>query len=143
VAAELAQLHAENARLLKMLDLNPRQAAPPAPAQAGLFEAPPGPVNSDSTNSAKVAFFHALFAARIDIYAKPFRNQRTGKKGWSPTVRSGWHSRDRRDYLLLTLDVVAAYLRGETHIGVHRFWMGTAAGGLRPISMGRTRLSGR
>jgi hypothetical protein len=46
VAAELARLRAENARLLKMLDLSPRQAAPPGPAQAGFFEAPPGPVNN-------------------------------------------------------------------------------------------------
>ena len=35
VAAELARLRAENARLLKMLELSPRQAAPPGPAQAG------------------------------------------------------------------------------------------------------------
>ena len=31
VAAELARLRAENAHLLKMLELSPRQAAPPAP----------------------------------------------------------------------------------------------------------------
>jgi hypothetical protein len=43
VAAELARLRAENARLLKMLELSPRQAAPPGPAQAGFFEAPLGP----------------------------------------------------------------------------------------------------
>ena len=35
VAEELARLRAENARLLKMLELSPRQAAPPGPAQAG------------------------------------------------------------------------------------------------------------
>jgi len=42
VAGELARLRAENARLLKMLELSPRQAAPPGPAQAGFFDAPPG-----------------------------------------------------------------------------------------------------
>ena len=68
VAAELARLRAENARLLKMLELSPRQAAPPSPAQAGFFDAPPGPVHKDSPNDAKVAFFRALFAARTDIY---------------------------------------------------------------------------
>ncbi len=47
VAAELARLRAENARLLKMLELSPRQAAPPGPAQAGFFDAPPGPVHKD------------------------------------------------------------------------------------------------
>ena len=34
VAAELTRLRAENARLLKTLELSPRQAAPPGPAQA-------------------------------------------------------------------------------------------------------------
>jgi transcriptional regulator with XRE-family HTH domain len=33
VAAELARLRAENARLLRMLELSPRQASPPGPAQ--------------------------------------------------------------------------------------------------------------
>jgi len=59
VAAELARLRTENARLLKMLELSPRQAAPPGPAQAGFFDAPPGPVHKDSPNDAKVAFFRA------------------------------------------------------------------------------------
>jgi len=35
VAAELARLRAENARLLKMLELSPRQAAPPGRPHAG------------------------------------------------------------------------------------------------------------
>jgi DNA-binding XRE family transcriptional regulator len=47
VAAELARLQAENARLLRMLELSPRQAAPPGPAQAGFFDAPPGSVHKD------------------------------------------------------------------------------------------------
>jgi hypothetical protein len=44
IAAELARLQAENARLLK---LSQQQAAPPRPA-GGLFEAPPGPVHDGS-----------------------------------------------------------------------------------------------
>jgi hypothetical protein len=78
VAAELARLRAENARLLKMLELNPRQAAPPGPAQAGFFDAPPGPVHQDSPNDAKVAFFRALFAARADM-----RRQLMWPTSWS------------------------------------------------------------
>ncbi len=39
VAEDLVRLRAENARLLKMLELSPRQAAPPGPAQAGFFDA--------------------------------------------------------------------------------------------------------
>ena len=39
VAAELERLRAENARLLKMLELSPRQAAPPGPTQASIERA--------------------------------------------------------------------------------------------------------
>jgi superfamily II DNA or RNA helicase len=122
VAAELARLREENARLLKMLELSPQQAAPPGPAQAGFFDAPPGAVHKDSPNDAKVAFFRALFAARTDIYATRIDNSRTGWKGWLPAVRGGWQrgiAHDRRDYLPLTAGVLAAHLKGDVHVGVY------------------------
>lgn len=37
------QLRTENARLLRLLELTPKQAAPPGPIQTGFFEAHPGP----------------------------------------------------------------------------------------------------
>jgi hypothetical protein len=122
VAAELARLRAENARLLKMLELSSRQAAAPGPAQAGFFDGPPGPVHKDSPNDAKVAFFRALFAARSDIYATRIENARTGWKGWLPAVRGGWQRgvpHERRDYLPLTADVLAGHLKGDAHVGVY------------------------
>jgi len=122
MAAELVRLRSENARLLKMLELSPRQAAPPGPAQAGFFDAPPGPVHRDSPNDAKVAFFRALFAARTDIYATRIENSRTGWKGWLPAVRGGWQRgipHEKRDYLPLTTDVLAAHLKGDVHVGVY------------------------
>jgi hypothetical protein len=81
VEAELARLRAENARLLRLLKLTPQQAAPPGPAQAAYFEAPPGLVDDGSPPDAKVAFYAALFAARTDVYAIRFDNPRTGKGG--------------------------------------------------------------
>ena len=105
-----------------MLKLSPRHAAPPGPAQAGFFEAPPGPVHHDSPNTAKVAFFRALFAARTDIYATRYENLRTGKKGWLPAVRGGWQAgvpHEKRDYLPLTADVLAAHLKGDVHVGLY------------------------
>ena len=74
VAKELEELRAENARLLRLLKLTRAEAAPPGPAQAGLFDAPPGPVHAGSPAEAKVA----LFAARTDIYAVRWENDRTG-----------------------------------------------------------------
>jgi hypothetical protein len=46
-------LPAENARLL---ELTPKQAAPPGPVQTGFFEAHPGPVDRRSTPAVKVDF---------------------------------------------------------------------------------------
>ena len=122
VEAELARLRAENARLLKLLKLTPQQAAPPGPAQASYFEAPPGLVHHRSAEDDKVAFFGALFAARTDVYAIRFDNQRTGKSGWVPAVRGAWQKGVRhedRNYLPLTPGVLAAHLKGEVHIGLY------------------------
>ena len=115
-------LRAENARLLRLLKLSRRDAAPPGPAQAGFFEAPPGVLHAQSTPEAKVALFGALFAARPDIYAIRWENARTGQKGWLPAVRGGWRKgvpHAERDYLPLTSEVLAAHLSGQMHVGLY------------------------
>jgi hypothetical protein len=66
---QVRQLQAENARLLRLLELSPQQARPPGPAQAGFFDTAPGAVHAGSTPAQKVGFFRALFAARTDVYA--------------------------------------------------------------------------
>src|SRR5580698_4738329 len=107
---------------MRLLELTQKQAAPPGPAQAGFFEAPPGPVHHDSPNDAKVAFFRTLFAARTDIYATRYENLRSGKKGWLPAVRGGWQTgvpHEKRDYLPLTANVLAAHLKGDAHVGLY------------------------
>jgi len=122
VAAEVARLRAENARLLRLLDLAPEQAGLPRPAQAGFFEAPPGPVHGGSAPQEKVAFFGALFAARTDVYALRYENRRTGKAGWVPATQGGFRKgvpHGERDYLPLTADVLAAHLSGKMHIGLY------------------------
>lgn len=120
--AELGRLRAENARLLRLLKLTPEQAALPRPGQAGLFEAPPGPVHGGSSLAEKVGFFGALFAARPDVYAVRFDNRRTGRAGWLPATRGGFRKgvpHGERDYLPLTAEVLAAHLTGKTHIGLY------------------------
>jgi hypothetical protein len=122
VASELAELRAENARLLRLLKLTRAEAAPPGPAQAGFFEAPPGPVHAGSPAAEKVAFFGALFAARTDIYAVRWENARTGSAGWLPAVRGGWRRgvpHAEREHLPLTAEVLAAHLSGHVHIGLY------------------------
>ncbi|HCU91409.1 MAG TPA: hypothetical protein DHU96_01035 [Actinobacteria bacterium] len=78
---QVKQLRAENARLLRLLELTPQQARPPGPAQAGFFDSAPGAVHADSAPAEKVAFFRALFASRTDVYAVRWENARSGKSG--------------------------------------------------------------
>jgi hypothetical protein len=51
-----AHLQAENARLLRLLELTPQQATPPGPVQTGLFDVRPGPVDRRSPPEMKVDF---------------------------------------------------------------------------------------
>jgi hypothetical protein len=115
-----ARSQAENARLLRLLELTPKEAAAPGPVQMRFFDAPPGPVDRQSPPEGKVDFFEELFAARSDIYAVRWENARTGRAGWLPAVRGGWRKGVRhedRNYLPLTREVIRAHLSGETHIG--------------------------
>jgi hypothetical protein len=122
VARELEELRAENARLLRLLKLTRAEAAPPGPAQSGLFDAPPGPVHSGSPAERKVVLFGALFAARTDIYAVRWENDRTGRAGWLPAVRGGWRKsvpHAEREYLPLTGEVLTAPLSGQVPVGLY------------------------
>lgn len=120
LSAEVDRLRAENARLQRLLDLRPGEARPPGPAQTGIFDAAPGPVNNRSSPEKKLAFYRALFAARPDVYAVRWENRRSGRSGWMPAVRGGWRKgAARRDYLPLTDDAVVAHLSGETEIGLY------------------------
>ena len=90
LAVELARLRAENARLLRLLNLTRQEAAPPGPWQSGLFEAPPGLVHADSPPEAKVALFGALFAARTDVYAIRWETPGRGRlAGFRPCAAGG------------------------------------------------------
>jgi superfamily II DNA or RNA helicase len=120
--ARIAELQAENARLLRLLTLSPQQARPPGPTQTGWYERDPGPVTDRSSPDQKVAFFAGLFAARADVYATRWENTRLGKAGWSPAVRGGWRKGIRRhdqEHLPLTPEVLRAHLRGEIHLGLY------------------------
>jgi hypothetical protein len=120
--AQVSRLEAENAWLVRLLELSPRDRERAGPAQTGVFEAPPGLVNAGSPLSQKVAFFAALFAARTDLYATRWESRRTGRAGWLPAVRGGWRRGVRhedRDYLPLTEEVLDSHLRGHLHLGLY------------------------
>jgi hypothetical protein len=88
--AQTTQLRAENARLLRLLELTPRQASPPKPAQTGFSKVHPGPIDHRSAPETKVEFFAALFAARTDIYATRWENTQTERQdGCRPSAAAG------------------------------------------------------
>ena len=119
---QVRQLQAENARLLRLLELSPQQARPPGPAQAGFFDTAPGAVHAGSTPAQKVGFFRALFAARTDVYAVRWENIGSGKSGWMPAVRGGWRKGvpvADREYLPLTEEIITAHLSGDVEVGLY------------------------
>jgi superfamily II DNA or RNA helicase len=120
--SQVAELHSENARLLRLLELTPLQARPPGPVQTGMFDAAPGSVHAGSPPATKVAFFAAMFGARTDVYAVRWENSRSGKAGWMPAVRGGWRRgvpAGEREYLPLTAEVLTAHLSGELDVGLY------------------------
>jgi superfamily II DNA or RNA helicase len=119
---EVSRLRAENARLLRLLELTPREARPPGPVQTGVFDAAPGPVHAGSPAAVKVAFFATLFSARPDVYALRWDNARSGRSGWTPAVRGGWRKGvpvAKREHLPLTEEVITAHLSGELELGLY------------------------
>ena len=86
--ALVRRLQAENARLLRLLELSSGEAAPPEPAQLGWAHAPGGPVHAGSVPGEKVRFFASLFGARTDVYATRWEFAVTGRAGWLP-ARAG------------------------------------------------------
>ncbi|HEX3613616.1 MAG TPA: DEAD/DEAH box helicase family protein [Sporichthyaceae bacterium] len=118
----VAQLRAENARLLHLIGMTGADRRPADPTQTGLFDRAPGQVDARSTAQAKVEFFATLFRARRDVYAVRWENARTGRGGWMPAVAGGWRkgmSAGERAYLPLTAEVITAHLAGETAIGLY------------------------
>src|SRR5215212_725588 len=127
---QVVRLRAENARLMRLLELTPQQARPPGPVQMGVFDGTAEPVTAGSPAAAKVAFFAGLFAARTDVYALRWENARTGRRGWVPAVRGGWRK-----------GVPAADRRGHHRAPVWRAGAGpVSAAGRRPLPVAGRRL---
>ena len=107
---EVAALRAENRRLRHLLKVT--DGVEPPPTQALLVPPDPGVVTNESPNPVKLALFANRFAARPDVYAYYWENQRKGTRGWSPKARDQYGQRplwDRRPEPL-TLEVMARHL---------------------------------
>ena len=107
----LTKLMVENQRLRNLLKVT--DGVEPPPDQPTLAPTDPGLVTNASPEDAKLALYARLFAARQDVYAKYWENQRKGTKGWSPVVRDSWRKGPiwERRPLPLTKQVIEAHLR--------------------------------
>lgn len=121
----------------------PEQNAPQVPVQAqvGTTSAPaklitPQVTQTPNTPNAtvdahspledKIALFCSRFAGREDVYAYRWVSAKTGKKGWSPAVRSGFSTGHETpdDYLPLTAEVIQRHLRRTDYPGSNEFHAG-------------------
>ena len=113
---QLNALRVENQRLRNLLKVS--DGVEPPPAQPTLAPSDPGLVTNASPPEVKLALYARLFAARRDVYARYWENQRRGTKGWSPVVRDPFRKGslwDRRP-LPLTPDVLASHLRSDDEL---------------------------
>ncbi len=90
---QLAALHAENTRLVGLLDdhgiewrlltsLEPTSSEHSSPARA--------PESLRLSTAEKVALFRRLFRGRTDLYPIRWESKTTGKSGYSPACGNEW-----------------------------------------------------
>lgn len=127
ITAELALLHAENARLIAMLEqhgINWRLRPEPAtPARA--------PEPSRLSTDEKVALFRRLFRGRTDAYPIRWESKTTGKSGYAPACANEWRAGvcekprikcgDCGNRLLIPLSdsVIYDHLAGKQTVGIY------------------------
>jgi len=129
---QLAALHAENARLVRLLEdheIEWRLPLEPTPAEpAPLVPKPEPPCLSTAE---KVALFRRLFRGRNDVYPIRWESKTTGKSGYAPACGNEWLSGvcekprikcgECNNRLLVPLSdtVIYEHLAGKRTIGVY------------------------
>ena len=122
---ELSALHAENSRLIALLESHgiqwrARQQPSPPPVE-------PSRLSTDE----KVALFRRLFRGRTDVFPVRWESKTTGKSGYAPACANEWRAGvcekprikcgDCRHRLLIPLSdtVIYSHLAGEHTVGVY------------------------
>lgn len=127
--ARLTELDAERAEVgLELGVLRARLAA----VQASRADrAPVATIPSKMSAAEKLALFRSLFVGRTDVYPKYWRNEKKGKKGYSPACGNEWVrgvcEKPRvkcgecrcQDFLPVTDRVVLDHLQGRHVVGVY------------------------
>ena len=126
----LAELQAENARLIALLEKHSIEwrLPPELPAPAAV---PIEPEISALSTAEKVAWFRRLFRGRTDVYPVRWESKTTGKSGYSPACANEWRvgvcHKPRikcsdcgvRQLSALSDTVIYNHLSGEQTIGVY------------------------
>ena len=121
--ATIRSLQAENARLRGLPKPGNTELPAQMEASAARTTTVVGGVDSQSSESVKIALFRRLFRGREDVYAYRWEG-RDGRSGYSPALRSGARrqkgQRPDSDVLLpLDYDVVQSHLLGRRVVGVY------------------------
>lgn len=124
----VAQLKAENARLVALLDANGIEwRAPAQPQKIPLAQAEP---TRQLDTQHKLQLFRSLFRGRTDVY--PIRwDSRAGKSGYAPACANEWRPGvcekprikcgdcTQRQLLALSDDVIYRHLAGDIVVGIY------------------------
>ena len=98
-------------------DATERSVQAPGRSEAG---ATSPAASTPMSRGEKLTLYRALFAGRVDVYARRWENRAKGTSGWAPAHAGSWATpRDEREYVPLTDDVVAAHLEGRDTIGLY------------------------
>lgn len=121
----LANLKAENARLIALLESHGIEWRLPPPEPTTPFE------SVQLSTSEKIALFRRLFQGRTDVYPVRWESKTSGKSGYSPACANEWRAGicqkprikcgdcDRRLLEPLSDSVIYDHLAGEHTVGVY------------------------
>lgn len=123
----LAELQAENARLVALLEAHGIEWRQPLPPISTVGETE----SSRLSTADKVALFRRLFRGRSDVFALRWESKATGKSGYAPACANEWRpgvcEKPRikcsdcahRRLIPLSDAVIYAHLAGEHTIGIY------------------------
>lgn len=126
----LAELRAENARLVALLEANGivwRLPPEPEPSTPNAVESEPSKLCTED----KIALFRRLFRGRTDVYPIRWESKATGKTGYAPACANEWRAGvcekprikcgDCSNRLLIPLSdaIIYDHLAGEHTVGVY------------------------
>ena len=121
----LAKLHAENARLIALLESHGIEWHAPQALSPSISEP------SKLSTAQKITLFRQLFRGRTDVYPVRWESKTTGKAGYAPACANEWRPGvcekprvkcgecGHRQLIPLSDEVIYGHLAGEYTIGVY------------------------